>query len=205
MSFENSTDKMHSSTTLLLSDNEEESIYPSIKATELVKRTSTMTAETELDDSLLLGEAYFFDEPPPGGWENFQDYDQMVVSRQPITTSNDAGGELQDERVVKDTSEDDPSDPALFLEVAPGLNLRLRDSVETMRAIKIGFITCSRCLCCGDFLHCIQDADYVFCYECGVVNPVELCKTTGESSVALGMQDHELVEALDIIYGRKTM
>jgi hypothetical protein len=192
MSFENSTDKMHSSTTFLLSDDEEEAIYSSIKATELAKRrNSIMTAETQLD-SLLLGEAYFFDEPPPGagGWENFQDYD--------------AGDELQDERVVEDASEDDHSDPALFLEVAPGLNLRLRDSDETIRAIKIGFITCSRCLCCGDFLHCIRDADYVFCYECGVVNPVELCKTTGESSVALGMKDHEFVEALGVIYHGRT-
>jgi hypothetical protein len=64
-------------------------------------------------------------------------------------------------------------DRTIRIEVAPGIELRLRGSKETWAAIKECRITVTSCCCCLTELHCIEDAELVVCPDCWVVSPVD--------------------------------
>jgi hypothetical protein len=64
-------------------------------------------------------------------------------------------------------------DGTIRIEVAPGIELRLRGSKETWAAIKESRITVTSCCCCLTELHCIEDSDLVVCPDCWVVSPVD--------------------------------
>ena len=86
--------------------------------------------------------------------------------------------------------------PYKMIEIAPGLEGRLRGSEETWEAIKNNFIASTHCVCCSELVHCIRDADFAICPTCRVVNPLaEIARTTTEKnviSIGLGMKDVDL-------------
>jgi hypothetical protein len=152
------------------------------------KRYSSATAETVL---LFLSNCEFED------WETFEEDDDeeeggvesYCIQEEPLPSSSSSSEEAEEPESLLD-----------FIEVAPGLDLPLRGSEETMQAVKIDFLTSSSCLCCQQTLHCIQDADYVLCSDCCVVNRVEVNSSGGEySSIGLGMNDKDLAECRAIV------
>jgi protein-arginine kinase activator protein McsA len=162
---------------------------------------SSATAET-----LLLSNCEF-------EWETFEDDNEVEGAEsycshhQQVSAASDCDiAKIQhlqdsiDDRTFQEplfSSEEEVAPESLidYIEVTPGLVLPLRGSEETLHAVKIDFLTSSSCLCCEQTLHCIQDANYVLCSDCYVVNPVEANSSGGEySSVGLGMKDEDLAE-----------
>lgn len=90
-----------------------------------------------------------------------------------------------------------------MIEVAPGEFMRLRGAHETWKAIQNDFYLPCACICCELTLFCIQDATYVLCPECQVVNPLE--KIDGyDGGVGLGFTMEELAEwQNDIVTNRR--
>jgi hypothetical protein len=90
-----------------------------------------------------------------------------------------------------------------MIEVAPGEFMRLRGAHETWKAIQNDFYVPCACFCCDLTLFCIQDATYVLCPACQVVNPLE--KIDGyDGGVGLGFTMTELAEwQNDIIMNRQ--
>jgi hypothetical protein len=90
-----------------------------------------------------------------------------------------------------------------MIEVAPGEFMRLRGAHETWTAIQNDFYVPCACFCCDLTLFCIQDATYVLCPDCQVVNPLE--KIDGyDGGVGLGFTMKELAEwQNDIIMNRQ--
>ena len=90
-----------------------------------------------------------------------------------------------------------------MIEVAPGEFMRLRGARETWKAIQDDFYLPCACICCELTLFCIQDATYVLCPECQVVNPLE--KIDGyDGGVGLGFTIEELAEwQNDIVMNRR--
>jgi hypothetical protein len=78
-----------------------------------------------------------------------------------------------------------------MIEIAPGQHMRLRGAQETWKAIRNDFYLPCSCVCCDLTLFCIQDASYVLCPQCQVVNPME--KIDGyDGGVGLGFTMEEL-------------
>jgi hypothetical protein len=78
-----------------------------------------------------------------------------------------------------------------MIEVAPGQYLRLRGADETWNAIKDDFYVPCVCFACDLTLFCIQDASYVLCPQCQVVNPLDgQCESDG--GVGLGFTIEKL-------------
>ena len=65
-----------------------------------------------------------------------------------------------------------------MIEIAPGEFMRLRGAHETWKAIQNDFYLPCSCFCCDLTLFCIQDATYVLCPQCQVVNPLEKLMVT---------------------------
>jgi hypothetical protein len=89
------------------------------------------------------------------------------------------------------------------IEVAPGQYMRLRGAEETWKAIQDDFYVPCSCVICELTLFCIQDATYVLCPKCQVVNPLE--KIDGyDGGVGLGFTIEELAEwQNDILMNRR--
>ena len=64
------------------------------------------------------------------------------------------------------------SEETPMMEVSPGVILPLRGSSETWEAIKEGRITVTSCAICSTDLHVIEDAKYVVCPDCWIVQTV---------------------------------
>jgi hypothetical protein len=81
-------------------------------------------------------------------------------------------------------------DDKLLLEVSPGMEVVLRGSGETRRAIKNWQIICVNCMECCVELHCIEDAEYVLCPLCRCVSPLSVMGKLkdGAHGVGLGFQ-----------------
>jgi hypothetical protein len=74
----------------------------------------------------------------------------------------------------------------LEVEIAPGVMARLRGADETTVALQQGRVVASDCLCCGSRSLCIDDASYLLCPVCKVVNP--LCNNArGDTSGGVGL------------------
>jgi hypothetical protein len=84
--------------------------------------------------------------------------------------------------------------PTVTVEVAPGVNLRLRGAVETLQAIEDDFYVPVYCSCCTTMIFCIEDADFVLCPDCRVVSPVADTASNGSQGVGLGFTMEELVQ-----------
>jgi len=67
-----------------------------------------------------------------------------------------------------------------YVEVAPGVHVRLRGADETWRSIESDFYMPTQCLPCGLTVFCIQDADFVICPDCRVVSPMMMVMEGGE-------------------------
>ena len=96
-------------------------------------------------------------------------------------------------------------DRTIRIEVAPGIELRLRGSKETWEAIKESRITVTSCCCCLTELHCIEDAELVVCPDCWVVSPVdqsiggipiEVDSNESDPSVSLGVKIEDTIRWL---------
>jgi hypothetical protein len=80
------------------------------------------------------------------------------------------------------------------IEVAPGIQLRLRGSQETWEAIARDFYVPSLCWGCSETIFVIQDAAYVLCPACRTVSPMEGTFESPETAgVGLGFTFDELV------------
>ena len=79
-----------------------------------------------------------------------------------------------------------------MIEVAPGQYLRLRGADETWNAIKDDFYVPCVCFACDLTLFCIQDASYVLCPQCQVVNPLEGQQCESDGGVGLGFTIEKL-------------
>ena len=66
-----------------------------------------------------------------------------------------------------------------YVEVAPGVHVRLRGADETWRSIENDFYMPTQCLPCGLTVFCIQDADFVICPDCRVVSPMMMVMMEG--------------------------
>jgi hypothetical protein len=71
-----------------------------------------------------------------------------------------------------------------MIEVAPGQYMRLRGADETWTAIQDDFYAPCVCYACDLTLFCIQNATYVLCPQCQVVNPFDGDESKG--GVGLG-------------------
>lgn len=71
-----------------------------------------------------------------------------------------------------------------MIEVAPGQYMRLRGADETWTAIQDDFYAPCVCYACDLTLFCIQNATYVLCPQCQVVNPFDGDESNG--GVGLG-------------------
>jgi hypothetical protein len=84
------------------------------------------------------------------------------------------------------------SSPAI--EVAPGIQLRLRGSQETWEAISRDYYVPGLCWGCSETIFVIQDAAYVLCPACRTVSPMDGTFEQPEvSGVGLGFTFDELV------------
>eukprot|EP00527_Entomoneis_sp_CCMP2396_P001226 CAMPEP_0198151822 /NCGR_PEP_ID=MMETSP1443-20131203/57269_1 /TAXON_ID=186043 /ORGANISM="Entomoneis sp., Strain CCMP2396" /LENGTH=216 /DNA_ID=CAMNT_0043817639 /DNA_START=90 /DNA_END=740 /DNA_ORIENTATION=- len=59
-----------------------------------------------------------------------------------------------------------------MIEISPGIRARLRGAAETRDCIGRDFFMPSLCNSCSLEMFCIQDAAYVLCPQCRVVNPI---------------------------------
>jgi hypothetical protein len=93
----------------------------------------------------------------------------------------------------------------LEIQVAPGVRVFLRSSVETWDAIKDDFFLPCLCPGCGASLFVIQDAAYALCPGCRTVSPLE-----GDfidravSGVGMGFTFEDLVRWQRSIAGERT-
>lgn len=58
-----------------------------------------------------------------------------------------------------------------FLELSPGVNVTLRGSVESRRALRKGEVALVQCMECLAEPYCMDDAEYVLCPQCKCVSP----------------------------------
>lgn len=79
------------------------------------------------------------------------------------------------------------------IEIAPGVFARLRGAEETRSAINRDFFMPCECACCSQTIFCIQDADFVLCPDCRVIQPMEGCEEGGVGGVGLGFKMEELM------------
>lgn len=82
-----------------------------------------------------------------------------------------------------DFEDEDP----LLLEVAPGLEVRLRGSAETRRAIRKWEIVRVNCLECTVQLHCINNAEYLLCPLCRCVSPLRIVMELAPDAHGVGL------------------
>jgi hypothetical protein len=80
------------------------------------------------------------------------------------------------------------------IEVAPGIELRLRGSQETWEAIARDFYLPGLCWECSETTYVIQDAAYLLCPSCRTVSPMDgTFEHPHVSGVGLGFTFEELV------------
>lgn len=109
---------------------------------------------------------------------------------------NDNAGSEQPQQPKRQTSEAfstessadgfEDEDP-LLLEVAPGLEVRLRGSAETRRAIRKWEIVRVNCLECTVQLHCINNAEYLLCPLCRCVSPLRIVMELAPDAHGVGL------------------
>jgi hypothetical protein len=87
--------------------------------------------------------------------------------------SDDEGDEYMEERAV--------------MEVVPGMNVVLRGSLETRKAIRKGNIKQTFCLDCCSTLGVISDAEYVLCPMCHSLTPMAITSSPEELAGAFGI------------------
>uniref|UniRef100_A0A7S3DSH9 Uncharacterized protein n=1 Tax=Entomoneis paludosa TaxID=265537 RepID=A0A7S3DSH9_9STRA len=63
--------------------------------------------------------------------------------------------------------------PAAMVEISPGVQVKLRGASETKECVRRDFFVPCQCCSCDLDMFCIQDADYVLCPQCRVVNPLD--------------------------------
>lgn len=106
--------------------------------------------------------------------------------RRPSYKRSDSGASC----VSSDSRERAEEAAGLVIEICPGMEVKLRGSIETRKAIKKGFIRKASCMDCSLELGCISDAEYVLCPLCKCVSPLAFsgAVTRGAFGVGLGFQ-----------------
>jgi hypothetical protein len=167
------------------------SLYPKILADGCVD-THEETDRKNTSDLVIT--AWKKKSPPPASMtlrhhyqEHQQTDTQASLRDNPRTMLNAASGGSESESV---SSSDDEHEETLMLEVAPGLEVKLRGSSETRRAIKNWKIIQVQCLECSVQLHCIEDAEFLLCPHCRCVSPLSMVGQvkTNANGVGLGFQ-----------------
>ena len=132
-------------------------------------------------------------------------YDHFAANRydQKCATSTGLQGGSFLSHVKAHRKENSGATKCKMIEIAPGEFMRLRGAHETWKAIQDDFYLPCACFCCDLTLFCIQDATYVLCPQCQVVNPLE--KIDGyDGGVGLGFTMEELAEwQSDIVANRR--
>mmetsp|Transcript_30550 Transcript_30550/g.63791 ORF Transcript_30550/g.63791 Transcript_30550/m.63791 type:complete len:439 (-) Transcript_30550:400-1716(-) len=59
-----------------------------------------------------------------------------------------------------------------LVEISPGVQVKLRGAAETKECVRRDFFLPTKCFSCDLEMFCIQDAAYVLCPQCRVVNPL---------------------------------
>lgn len=80
-----------------------------------------------------------------------------------------------------------------LIEVAPDFHVRLRGSDETWMALIDDFFVPTHCAPCDKTLFCIQDAGYMLCPICRVVQPMEDMIDPKAGGVGMGVTYEDLV------------
>jgi hypothetical protein len=85
---------------------------------------------------------------------------------------------------------DDENEEELNLEVERGVNVKVRGSAETRRAVLNWNIIRVQCCECSVYIHCIADAEYILCPLCRCISPLWLLNPTcgHKHGVGLGFQ-----------------
>ena len=85
--------------------------------------------------------------------------------------------------------------PAMMLQIAPGIKVRLRGAQETKACIARDFYIPALCYACTLDMFCIMDANYVVCPVCRVVSPLEGgADMEYEGGVGLGFTFQDLMD-----------
>ena len=82
-----------------------------------------------------------------------------------------------------------------MVELAPGLQMRLRGAGETYAAAQRQFIQKCSCINCphgeNDDMYCIRDAEYVLCHACREITPLANGQEGGGVGLGFRAQDLE--------------
>jgi hypothetical protein len=120
----------------------------------------------------------------------------MTLKQQYNTEENDGKQHsgTQEARTVATESDsdtnsliDDDNEEKLMLEIASGLEVQLRGSLETRRAIQNWEIIRVDCLECTVQLHCIEDAEYLLCPLCRCISPLSISRQLKSTAYGVGL------------------
>ena len=95
-----------------------------------------------------------------------------------------------DQKEQDQKQEQEQQDCNIMIDVAPGVKMPLRGSVETWSAVEEGNVTVTLCVCCNMDLNCIFDAQLVICPDCLCVSPVDQTEQDSATSTASLMHRH---------------
>ena len=85
-----------------------------------------------------------------------------------------------------------------MVEISPGVKVKLRGAKETRECVRRDFFLPTVCFSCEMQMFVIQDASFVLCPQCRVVNPLETEDSVfGEGGLGLGftMEDLASIQA----------
>lgn len=94
---------------------------------------------------------------------------------------------------MRDNTKKNKNSKVVWIEISPGVRVRLRGAAETRACIARDFFLPHLCFSCSLEVFCIQDASYLLCPQCRVVNPVATHDDfTHDGGLGLGFTIEEL-------------
>jgi len=127
--------------------------------------------------------------------------DEPQLQQQHFQENEKSEKQGQEEQVVEEqgavncaavADEPIPEKNQEFISVVPGLDLPLRGSEETIKAIGKNATTIYPCMVCSLVLHSVEDVDYVLCPACQTVSPTERSSCIeGGGGVGLGFTQEQ--------------
>eukprot|EP00541_Cyclophora_tenuis_P004230 CAMPEP_0116561188 /NCGR_PEP_ID=MMETSP0397-20121206/11436_1 /TAXON_ID=216820 /ORGANISM="Cyclophora tenuis, Strain ECT3854" /LENGTH=258 /DNA_ID=CAMNT_0004087287 /DNA_START=67 /DNA_END=843 /DNA_ORIENTATION=- len=138
--------------------------------------------------------------PPPemtlSGARSFQESEELLSGKprpgkQPTTRPSLVRRDSENSCLSTESRERAEDAAGLIIEIFPGMEVKLRGSIETRRAIRKGLVKRVSCMDCSMGLGCIDDAEYVLCPLCKCVSPLAFTVggiPDGAYGVGLGFQ-----------------